>query len=560
MNEERIRDVLRHAVSRRIQVLFLTVGSLAGAPGVPTSVTELTDPIGVLLVVLAGYRSVASSPTVGIQLSFVLIAFLVYAYVPDIHPERISAMVDDHGVRVMAGALTAYFGFVWSIFGGFIDPAVVLGTPTPDSFLDLARLFLLGLFVGIVHFTVYVQIRWAERLSPPERTLVEAIDRLGALFTRVRGRIRDRPESPSRSLQTATATATAVSRSMNLVGMCVLMGIGLGTLNGFYPVPELLLCGVLMYGAAASHTKRLPDLRGYEVESRLLEDSMRSFQNVKGFVLSLYCVLGVFLSASSFVVGFNYVPAVAESVSLIAGRVDVLGRETTIQIIAHSWIQTSHVVLLTLFGLYGLFYWLRQFRRLPQYVRFWEAVWADPAVDPPPAPVTRPPGLFVPGVLMWGVLVTSSVPLPSEGDPLSWLLYGIFALGWPLLAGPAVWSIRRAYRREPQPLHHEGRDVLVALVSLVLVVTTWLSVTTFADSAIDPLLLGTILLLLLLVTYAPDVMRYAASRDGPTRYLGGLYLLLALTVFLLVLVSVGAAPVWVWTLAALLILIFIYSR
>lgn len=213
------------------------------------------------------------------------------------------------------------------------------------------------------------------------------------------------------------------------------------------------------------------------------------------------------------------------------------------------WFGVGLSVLLVGNGVYGFFYWVQQLRRLPRYVEYWEKYWKGRSRNPQRTSVTRPPGLFLPFQVMWMPVVLLLSLVGNDGLLESQVALTVFGISWPVVFALSTWSAWSAFRRRPQSLHHEGRDVCVALfVQVPGFAVAWMSVVD-----IRPVVVG-LLSVAMLTAYVPDVKAYSDRHVGTVSYIYVVFVgfLFAITLTLGSIIG-GPVPIWVWGLVGVLL-------
>lgn len=140
---------------------------------------------------------------------------------------------------------------------------------------------------------------------------------------------------------------------------------------------------------------------------------------------------------------------------------------------------------LTLWGLafYGVWYWIRMSTRVPSFLAAWRAgltaeVETGPEREEQFLP-TRPPGYFLPPVLLWGLLpVIQSGPWESPQLPPAWAV-----LAWLAAFVLTAWTGYRALAAAPQPARRGQRALPLSF--FVATVGTWVVSDLTTDGTYD---------------------------------------------------------------------------
>ncbi|WP_276260145.1 hypothetical protein [Haloglomus litoreum] len=249
-------------------------------------------------------------------------------------------------------------------------------------------------------------------------------------------------------------------------------------LSGFviilFPLPELVLLTAAVGSVVANRWPggRLSGLadRRIDIEERFFRMFRYARASRKGIVIVPYLTLGLVFSmllallsnVGLFAIGYLFVVRSGEAARL------------TLQSPLRMWGALAILCCTAVPGLYSLWFWYREARRIPHYLLHWEETHAGSAAiqsaeDLPPLP-TRPVGnLLVPSLLFAPIYVGYKLA-PDQGDP-PLVFVAALAVGATALLVFAGLSIRRTFHRPPQ---HPRTDAwAIPLAFLVQVGWFW---------------------------------------------------------------------------------------
>lgn len=338
----------------------------------------------------------------------------------------------------------------------------------------------------------------------------------------------DPPVEPVESFAPFVAVRTEVRRDLRRTGLlgaigsaswigalavvmtfpCLLAGIVVMVLYHAGPLPDVL---VLVWVGAGMVDRLHPGVSSTTVpdlEKRLFGGIGETVGSVKGLTIGLYATLGLLLAAGHVFVVLTARESAFTSVGLLAER----------PVFASA--SLAPAICMMAAGVYGLWFWSRELRRIPAFLDQWSG---DAARSVP----ARPPGLTFP------VAVVAVVPVVLHGglDEAVWTLPAL-GYGWPLLllglVGAAVGTERYGRRDVAREDHVVTICLIIQAVELWLLRAGWeLGVlvdggvpTTLVDPA-----LPSVVVMLIAVSLLPDVLRYHETREGPVAAYGrSLYL------------------------------------
>jgi hypothetical protein len=485
-------------------------------------------------------QSLVGSPEIGLVFVWLLVAVLTYQYTPLLYPRVSETVVTSRGFRALMAVGVLFFGRKdWTTLLAAVTDSTT-ATVTIDA---VVVVFGRGLVIWGTVFGLYL-IWWHGQALIAERrefragiargsenelplTILTVRDWYDVLFDWLRWIVRWR---------------RLVVFSVQSAFVCLLVGFTAVVLNLFYPVPEALLfvgLGVLYVvpneGVPSRQTPR------YEVDLRLLDAIGGATQNSKGYTMLVSSFIGMCLSAILFSLLFNHV---LHSYQL---NLDNHGWRALLDVARFT--SLVHVVIS---GAYSLLHWVRQVERLEPYARRWEAN-TDGTVNP--TLVARPPGLLVPAHIPISIVIVVYFLSPSWSPELFTLIHviGIVAMGLGL-----IWT----WRKDPQPLTHESRDLLITLLIESGVMFAFLTGEDYVITGdINPnISLGVLLMGIgTCLFYIPDGRKWASQREGLWSLSGKLPVVFAGLILIWLLSSYENTVLTVGVLISILITYVLYN-
>ncbi|WP_144921116.1 hypothetical protein [Halorubrum salsamenti] len=507
-----------------------------------------------------GYQALGGgNAVVGAILTYVFFGYLVYAYTPELYIGKFGDIVEAQVFRALTAVATLYFGLlIGRITGSVPDGGPFVYLPQDDG--NIMAAFLAGFVVSTVIFSGYIHLLRDESLFDTSGDIFKTFD----LFSTrpLHEEVEKIEKLPRRRRHLYVALNESLVGAL-YVTPAVFLGITLAAVGLLSPIPEGLVV-VAVLGNYNPLSGRLPgsvaDTVGSDIDFRIADNVMDSFQNRKGMVLLWPCILGMLVSGLTLVFSifiFAYIGKLFFDTWLgFVAIPDVLGDQFFSRIgglVGRLWVGVGVIMSLMTYVVYSLLYWFRQLQRLPAYVTFWQAHWQNESSSPPVPSVTRPPGLFLPGnALLLGLGLVAW--LTVNGGPLiGWIGFGVV---WPVLVGIVVWSVRAGYRHSPQPLRGEGRAILAAFgiqfVSFSIVFTLF--------TQQSPWLILGFPLLLVSLTYLPEFIVYSERRQGMAHYLDLIYATGILAVSLFAVESLRSLPLVVYLIVAGILLVWMLQK
>jgi hypothetical protein len=417
-------------------------------------------PENILAPVLSLLGGVVSIHWVTTATTWLLFAVALYSLAHLVYTESGAFPEADTGIRALFAAASLWFFLIFQL-------------PSDSSPVLLSIAVVGTLFAGSLGFLYYLWRYQDWRLSAPDGQLAAIVarflpdDRLDD-----EGRLR-REDQPA---DAPLSHSTLFSAGVILISPCMFGGMLVFFLFYTYPVPDLLFLGWVVATAANERgvgERRFgtPEVVWFDLEETLFDSLSNSTHGSIGFVMMLYAFLGLVVWALWMSIAVTFVPrfaglAVKNGTGLVelvfttvpkVGVGTVVGWPITRQLAFMTWTLTGVFVLMGLTAVAGIWGWICQLRRIPQYLGSLDS----PTAEAEPR-VARPTGFILPAMVAFGVLVGHM----ATTDSLTNLP---FALLWPVTAGAIVWSLRRIRTGPPQSFEYEYALVLCGLAGEVLV-------------------------------------------------------------------------------------------
>lgn len=308
------------------------------------------------------------------------------------------------------------------------------------------------------------------------------------------------------------------------------LGIMIGLMNSLFPLLELLTLGWLV-----SHIliDRLEVWRGWSFPlSRLIEIEDEFYQGVaiashpKGLSAILIIIFGLELAASMFVLTFGLLTGSAGDYFIVRFNAAIgrlLRAPLTYGIYLNIWNAMGEMISLSTLGLYGVWFWFRELRRVPRFLRKWdENVLRETrigGISYGGELVPRPPGLMLPPTLMfavWSLYFGSRIEFLRS--PF------VFAIVWPVLALTVTWTIWRGIYGKPQSPETDSYALPVAVTVQAIIPggAIW-----FIPATRSGLSLPSLAAICVIVSYfffIEDVHQYAKRSEGVLGFSNSAYL------------------------------------
>ncbi|TYL36082.1 hypothetical protein CV102_24405 [Natronococcus pandeyae] len=556
---EPIKEMRR--LSRRAVAGLLASGSVLASRPMADLLAIASDLFDISVSLFFVYETLGGGNVLAsIVLTFVLFGYLVYAYTPDLYSKQFGDIVEARSFRALTAVITLYFCLVFGRITGFV-PDVGPFVYLPEMVGAVLAAVLVGFLISTIVFSGYILLIRGERVLSKSGEPFETYD---AFFIQPLQENLEKIETlPNRRRNLVIAINESAAGGLYVVSAAFL-GVALALVGLLSPIPEVIVVGAVLgsyFPLGGRLSGALPDRVDSDIEFRIADNVTDAFQNFKGCVLVLFCILGIGFSGIFLVGGISILSVAGRAfVELCTGiigtpgAVDELALSELGVIAARLWFMIGIVTSLITYSLYSLLYWFRQLQRLPAYVTFWEAYWQSESSSPPTPSVTRPPGLFLPGnALLLGL--GAVVWLAPDLD--TWTLWVGWGVVWPVLIGIVLWSARADSCRSSQSLRGEGRDVLVALG---LQVTSFgIVVVATGGSPGAEMWLGA-LLVLVGIAYFPEIFVYTQRQQGAATYLAWLYIVGLSAVVLFAIESVASVPLIVYFVVAGLLLMLLLVK
>lgn len=549
--ESRLAD---SGLSRRTAVGLLSGASILSSRALAHLLSAVAEMLDVGIAALTVYQTTVGGGLLGLSLSWLLAGYLVYAYTPELYPGFFGDIVEERGFRAIVATVAVYYGVVWGSAIGVFPDRWLFGVVQRGGVGPLLPT-IAGLVGGLLALGSYVHATRTTRFSDPNSELFGLFESFSVDTQRIRY---ERIETLSRPARTYVVVVIESTGSIFLLLPGILLGIVFAFVSGFSPLPELLvLVGVVACSPLVKErfpagwpNESIPD-----VEFRSAEEVTRAFQNGKGMILTVWCLAGLGTCAIVFLVGLGLLPGTVEG-SITLGRALVesggIPHPDVPTALAYMWLVVAIVVTPLVYGVYGLVYWLRQLGRLSLYAEFWEQQWRGDSRERSSPSTSRPPGLFLQGdalLVLYGVFLW----LPLDTTPT--LVIAGCCLVWSVVVALIARSVLRTASIEAQPLDGEGRDVTVAVVLQVLSVTFLGASIGIPDRYVVVIAIS--LVVLVAVSYAPDVRLYAGRRVGTISYLTVIHAGILVVLLLVAGEAIATVPTAVYAFFAICFAIWV---
>lgn len=467
-----------------------------------------------------------ASDFVGIALTWGIVTVAFYVFVPQMYPAETGVPRDAPGFRVLVtlGSFGVFFFFYRETVIRLSD---TLAWQIPTSVFSASEgatiewlVLITGSIVGLTGtaLTLYLVNRHDWQLFDPEGQTINLVNKFH-VFTDIREKAAE--DLSREGLHGKLERGSWVVMVAVVAGFpCFVAGVIASILYLADPLPDLLVLG---WVAAGVVTPAVPSLRqpiDADIESRLYDVVKYATRSRKGMIVTVLSAVGlIFAVLLTILPGIGTVPIVATEIinSLdAAGDMSVL---TTLRLSA----ATGVVLSLLAAGVYSIWFWLREFRRLPAFLASWEGV--DDQNDIP----TRPLGLILPPMVVLVVIFRYAFfMVETIGDGIGqeqfMLVILPLAVGWPLLLGVLAIPVWLTRQRSPQDIIYEDHVVTVSLA--IQVVAAWLM---FPPNFRPEFIRGPAVFILIgiytAVALFPNVARYG-ERDvfGLGNYVVSIYL------------------------------------
>lgn len=412
-----------------------------------------------------------------------LFYFILYKYLPKILPSgpKVNEVVKLHSFKLLILTITAVIAIpIQSGVPAIWDADLVTlfnFQELPDFlFFQTFGWVIFGLAMGWLLIAGYVYVTWWRDASIADK--IEFMDQSSRQTMTHEQRIEE-----TKNLAKSNWIGV-LSRSMGLIvvsGLLTATSFFLGFLVGFatmlFPLPELFIIIAIGIGAVGNVSPQRTSNNLLSIKHRLDNFELRIFNVVrlfqgepKGMMTALLLITGftvnlliVFMSIIAmtgiiliFAVNFKQIPSTILSYPL--------------QIITGFGV----LVILTIPGLYGLWFWYRETFRISHFINEWRLAIPD---DVPLTPESElPPEVSKP---VGNLIIVSSTWIPigiyyklSTGiETPNWI--NILVLSTGILAVYCTyWSIRKTLQKDAQSFSHEDRSIMTGV--LIELVWLWL--------------------------------------------------------------------------------------
>jgi hypothetical protein len=414
-----------------------------------------TDLVPVAVSLLLG--TLTGSNVITTVAPFALYGYLVYTLVPKLLPGQLGHVTERRDFRLLA-----------TVYALLVPVLALTSGPEWDSLLLLSGLVVLPLYLVAVQrgailgrdgYPVATSVAFFPFTDSFENWFEDGLD------------VRDR--TPTFWFKFVAMSVISVMYSWFVF---LIVGVLVFFLSLTYPVPEFLISGWLgqraLRRAPVGPEGRVLDRERLDLETRVLSVVGVALEGFKGFT-------SVVMAATGFGWGVVFLWIAVYNVRTF---VDLAARTATF---SPARLLIVIVGTLTLWGLafYGVWYWVRMLTRGPSFLAAWRdeltaEVQTEPEREDQFLP-TRPPGYFLPPVLLWGLLpATQSGSWESPQLPPAW---GVLA--WLAAFALTAWTAYRALAAAPQPARTDQRALPLSFC--VATVGTWIGSDLTTDGQYD---------------------------------------------------------------------------
>lgn len=554
--ESRLAD---SGLSRRTVVGLLSGASILGSRAAGDLLSAAVELLDVGIAALTVYQTTVGEGLLGLYLSWFLAGYLIYAYIPELNIDYFVDVVESRVYRAITAVFAVYWGVLWAKQMGNL-PSEGIFSIVPSKGPDFLLALIAGVLGAILAFGVYDHIAHPVQFPDANSKLFDFYLEHKVYSQRIQFERIETLSRPTRSLLTFVLGWLAPSF---FLPPSFLLGLVLGFVNGYQPLPELLVFLTSVLSFIPSRWQEQINLLSestFNIEFFTANIGTRTYINFKGLILGTICLCGLLSSALPFFSGLGFfVRTIDRTILFIrdlanSGGIPLSDVPTTL---ATLWFIIASSSTLPVYSLYGLIYWVQQFKRLLPYIGFWEQYWQGLTREPPPTSSGRPPGLFVPGNILL-LLIGVFLWLTQASNPSVGLILA-YCIGWFIVIAIIGWSLYETYFGEVQPLDNEGRDVIITYFLQILSVST-MGLALGIEMRNVIVLVGAAVVMVGL-GYLPEVTLYAERRVGAVSYLGVVYIAILVTFTLFIGEIWTRIPTTIYIFFAILLLaglLFVY--
>lgn len=406
-----------------------------------------------------------ASDFVGVALTWVIVTGAFYVFVPRMYPAESGVPREAPGFRALVtlGSLGAFFIFYREMV---IALSNTLSWQIPTSvfsssegatagWLVLISMVILGL-TGTV-LTLYLVNRHDWQLFDPDGRPVKLVDQFSP-FTDHREKAAE--NFSHKGWLGVFYRVSWIPGVVIVVGFpCYIAGMVASILHSADPLPDLLVLGWVMAGVVAPAVPSIRLPTDADIEVRLYDVVKNATRSGKGMIVTVLAASGLL-----FVVFLTVAPAIAivpMVATVIIAASETAGDMSLLTALRLSGFAGIWLCLLAA-GLYSIWFWLREFRRLPAFLASWEG--ADEKGDMP----TRPLGLILPPMVVlvvifrYGMFVAETIG-NGAGQEQVMLVVLPLAIGWPAVLGLLAMPVWLTRHRSPQDIIYEDHVVTVSV-------------------------------------------------------------------------------------------------
>jgi hypothetical protein len=464
-------------------------------------VGNLPDWVAPALSIGAGFSGNAVLASVS---TWLLFGVMFYIFADRIYPERLQLPTDDEKFRTLIAV---------------IGLATGLGLWLSDSMGALAVVLSSLSSLGVISLLLYLHYIEEWPLFKADGPIVGPMQLID-------------DDAPAEYEQMLASDSWVMSVNIGfflvatgaiVVLPCLLLGVLAQTFVRAYPLPDLFILAV-MIGNVIERTHIIgsrslfPATKTIDFEARLHAGLDTATQSLKALFLTIYVLFGTFIGGGILGIAVTYGTAAFRPEYLSQAAFSRL-LDAPLDLLLPLWGIIGVFVLLVLAGTHGFWLWLREFKRLSEYVEYRKngTETVDRVRPARPAGMTLPPTILL---LILGLYITTSA-------------HSVFAVIWPLAifgTGLCIWLTRR---RIATRIRYEDHVIVgsfliyMAALPLTLAGETIVTMATQLQFPVGSIIRSpapVIGALLIGAPYFGNASQYAEQFDDARRHVDGVYL------------------------------------
>jgi len=433
-----------------------------------------------LLTAATSFLSIYSSEvrTVSEISGLIFFFYTIYTFIPQLYPNRFSKVTSRRGFRVLFASIS--IGIAVSVSkaisaargeGAFRELSLVESGILLFAATATASLFVMAAYYGYLRRSIDLNNHILDivKLRFQDEELEEFKEKSG----------RDR------KVNQYMAFSVFYFPSAMLLGMVTYIA-GL-----LFPIPEFLALGLVASVYLEPVTRRVQtpfSKTEADVEANLPELIKNTYKTPKGVFTVLLAIAGFGFGVATFnIASSDFLTDITE------GLAQLLNVQVT-----QGLIKTARGGSFFFAGGYIVWFWYREFRRVPHFLYWWEGKYAESRNMKqkylPELPTRPPDALLIPAAFV--ALTSSRIVLQSYfeygegrnsttfGIETSSMVDFIYLIGVLILSVALIWSIRKSLKMEPQ--HPSSEQYIIPIcfsafpASIIIPVLVGLSLSTTA--------------------------------------------------------------------------------